>query len=467
MLRVYLAELRDSWTAWLGVSLAFVATNFALALPALVEVAGVRAVTSGELDFWQSASYTIGPALNLAYCAVVGAAVIGASTGLVIDSRRGSLARLALASATPRQVVAAMMLQLAVVCLACALVGDLLAYALLAPTLTFLDNDPTQSIVVPEPVWAVWPVLAANLLAVLVALVGGLRQALRASRIPPVEALRESAGGATTRMSRGRWVLGGLLVVAIGAVFALVPVVTAVSDTEKFSNVLQSAMAVLVLTAALLAVLAPVLVAPLTRAWTRLVPARGPVFALARTTAVRKASRLSRSVVPVMMTIGLLFGMIVLTDVMLATLSSFGYEHTLSGVGLGPMVSFLGLPLLVALSGGVGSLVMMSRQRDAELALAGVVGATPGQRRALPVVEGVIVTVTGGLLALVMTGAALAYVAVGLQAAGFPFVLRPSVAVFGLAFAACLLVVVCATTLPTLRSIRRPEPAVIARLVAE
>lgn len=40
MHRLQLAELRDSWPTWLGVSLGFITTNFALVLSALTLVAG-------------------------------------------------------------------------------------------------------------------------------------------------------------------------------------------------------------------------------------------------------------------------------------------------------------------------------------------------------------------------------------------------------------------------------------------
>ena len=48
---------------------------------------------------------------------------------------------------------------------------------------------------------------------------------------------------------------------------------------------------------------------------------------------------------------------------------------------------------------------------------------------------------------------------------GLVFTLADST--FALAFGASLLVTVAATVLPTLASLRRPEPVVIARLVAE
>ncbi len=48
MRQLHLAELRDSWSAWSGVCVAFIVTNFALALAALVTVAGFAAVRSNH-----------------------------------------------------------------------------------------------------------------------------------------------------------------------------------------------------------------------------------------------------------------------------------------------------------------------------------------------------------------------------------------------------------------------------------
>lgn len=466
MRSIYLAELRDSWSAWLGVSLVFVATNFALALAASVCAIGFAAVASGQLEFWESSAYTMGPAFNIGYCAVVGAVVIGSATSLVVDSRRGSLARLALAGATPKQVVSSVLGQLVVVSLACAVVGDLLAMLALQPTLVFVNNDPSSLVAVPPVSYDLGPALAANALAVAVAVVGGLRTARAASRIPPVEALRQSVTGGGTAMSVPRWIGVGLAAASVGVVFGCIPLIAAMGGKETFSNMVMSSMIVLILGGVVLALAAPVIVGPLTRAWTALVPTRDPVWMLARNNAVIKAARLTKSVVPVMIAIGLLVGLITLTDVMLGQLKVLGISQ-ISGVGLGALISFLGLPLIVALSGGLGSLIMMGRQRDAELALSGIVGTTPAQRVAMTVLEGVIIAVTGTVLALVMVALSTVYLAVAFPAANLTFALNPSFGVLGLAFGFCLAITVAATVLPTLRSIGMPEPKVIARLVAE
>ena len=468
MRRLLLAELRDSWSAWLGVCLGFVLTNFTLALAALVELAGVRAVQAGQMDMLNSAAFTWLPAFNLVLCAVVGAVVIGSSTSLVVDSRRGSLARLTLAGALPRQVVATIMSQLVVVCLGCALVGDLLAYALLDPTLTFLlatDNNELQ--LRAAPVYAAWPVLLANLFAVGLALAGGHKQARRASRIAPVEALRQATGGSDERMSPGRWVKAALCLLVILIAYSVIGPVSAGTGPEGFSNTFQASALLLVVAGALLAQVAPLVVGPLTRLWTALVPPFDPAWVLTRSTAVAKATRLTKTVVPVMMTIGLFFGMAGLGATIQATLLANGDTTQLEGLGLLSQVPVLGLPLLLALSGGVGSLIMMSKQRDAELALSGIVGTTPAQRVAMPVMEGLVIAVTGALLSLVMVAVSVGVMAIGVPATGLVFAFAPPWSVFGVGFLGCAVITVATTLLPTLPSLRRPEPRVIARLVAE
>ncbi len=60
-------------------------------------------------------------------------------TALVVQARRGALARLALAGATPGQVSRILMAQLAIVAAAGALVGTLLAIAALPTALAMLD----------------------------------------------------------------------------------------------------------------------------------------------------------------------------------------------------------------------------------------------------------------------------------------------------------------------------------------
>jgi putative ABC transport system permease protein len=119
------------------------------------------------------------------------------------------------------------------------------------------------------------------------------------------------------------------------------------------------------------------------------------------------------------------------------------------------------------MAGGVGSLIMMSKQRDAELALSGIVGTTPAQRLAMPIMEGAVIAVTGALMSLVMVASSIGFLAISFPALAFRFAFSPSYATLGVAFVIATVVTIAATTLPTLASLRLPEPKVIARLVAE
>jgi len=162
--------------------------------------------------------------------------------------------------------------------------------------------------------------------------------------------------------------------------YAVIPSVSAGTGSEGFSNTFQASALLLVACGALLGQVARLVVGPLTRLWTGLVPSSHPTWVLTWSTSVVKAARLTRTAVPVMMTIGLFLGMAAVGGTIQATLNADADPTRLGGLGLLSLVPVLGLPLLLALSGGVGSLIMMSKQRDAELALTGTVGTTPAQR---------------------------------------------------------------------------------------
>lgn len=466
-----LAELRGSWSTWLGVSLAFVVSNFALVLSALTLVAGARAMRTGTMDVLDSTALVFIPAQNFFFSALVGVVVIGTATAMVLNARRGALARLALNGATPRQIAFTAMLQLIAVSLASSLIGSVLALIALKPALSYLAFERAEAgtpMLTPTPVYSPWPILAAVVLAVGVAVVGGLRQVLASSRVSPVEALREHArDGQEIRMTVWRWIGVGLAGLAIAGSYASIAVFTAEPNKETISNLLLTSITVLVIAAVPLALLAPIIVEPLTRAWTSLIPARSASWQLARRTVSARATRLTRSVVPVMMTIGLVLGMLTQFGSLVGSMSANGYNAEFSATGAATMLTLLGLPLLISLSGGVGSIIMMSRQRDAELALLGIVGATPRQRLIMPALEAVIITVTGLIMALIMVGIAMGIIAIGFPAAGLSFALKLPLEAFTITLAVALVITLAATVLPTIRARQQAEPGVIARLVAE
>lgn len=167
-----------------------------------------------------------------------------------------------------------------------------------------------------------------------------------------------------------------------------------------------------------------------------------------------------------MLTVGLLVGLGFIGASAVELMHSMGYQDV-QGVTTVSLLVLIALALVISVSGGVSVLLMMSRQREAELALSGVIGATPRQQVLIPVLEGVIITVTATILGLAMTASGLVVFVVGLNEIGF----RASVIMpWGLLVSVVLIcgtVVVASTTLPVLPSLRRPARQVIAQLSAE
>ena len=470
--QVHWSSFRSAWTAWAGVSLVFVAANFGLALGALLLTTGLDAQDSGLLGEMDSAAFVFMGVSNLLLAGGTSIAVIGAAAALVIASRRGAIARLALAGATPGQVRRTLVLQLAAVTLVCAVLGDLVAAATVQ---WFTDGQLAERglhalIGEVRASRSLSAMVSANLLCVGVALLGGFRQATLASRISPVEALRPgSADGSVRRVwaTVGRWVL---VVLGLGVFAAMVLGFRAAADSfgdDAGDMSFQLSMLSLVLASTVLALAAPVTVELLTVAWTRLVPGRSATWLLARSTVLARRDRLVKSVVPTVFAIALLFGMIAVIDTLTASMRANGYDFQLSSASFFSVFSLVGTALLVAVAGSVGSLVMMSKQRDSELALAGIAGATPAQRLAVPALEAVIIAVTAVILGLVATAAGVGFQYWAIQVLLPEAALGWSPGILAGVAAGCLLVTVAATVLPTIPALRRPAPAVVARLVAE
>lgn len=464
--RMAIADLRDSWSAWVAVSLTFVVTSAALGLSALVRNSATAApgMDSDLRSLLRAEGIT-----NILFCSFVALAVVSSSTSLVVASRRGAIARLLLAGATPGQVVRMLLLQLAIVTIACSVIGNAVAVAAQAPVLRIIAED--RGYDASAPALLSLPVLLAiSVYCVIVAMLGGLREARRATAIPPVEALRASNGVAVIQKTRTVLTLGwvGFAICSAVIVAAVLVFQAFAADLgpDAFQTLGQIAMASLVAFGFALSLVVPAVVGPLTRLWTRLIPLPGPTWHLARHMVVARADRLTKSVVPVMFAVGLIFGMMTIVDSINATLRASGAGYQLDGSSTISLLSFMGLSIAISLAGSVGNLMMMARQRDAELALDSVVGATPRQQLVLPALEATIVTGTAALLGLAMAG-----VSFGVLAFGLPYAMTTSAVSMPLGiFLGILLmswlIALASTVLPSLPSLRRPAPRVIARLVA-
>lgn len=466
MISLHIAELRGSWRAWASVSLAFIATGFALSIGSIVIAASNQALQAGRLDDTGAVGLIAIAGMNLFVGILVGIGVLSSSAQLVINSRRPAIARLALAGASPVQIRNTLSSQLFVVSLVCSVIGALIAIAVQIPVFDALisgaDGFVGQPLHFTVPIPAL---LAAITGVVLVALLAGVPVATRATRIPPVEALRQASMEPDEKVKTSTKVVFGIFVAVILVISAASYYAFSLNDLQKGDQITMIGILVLVLSGLAMQRGAAVLMRPLTKAWTSLVRTSSPAWHLARHTVLARSTRLVRTVVPIMFAVGLSTGLITMVS-MFNVIIERKYGPGESTDSVSGLILLVGLGFLISLAGGVGNLLMMGRQRDAELALAGISGATEDQQRGMVAFEGLIVGVTATILGLIMCAYTTLYVVVAFYIYAEPTFATDWLALIVVVSGALVLAVV-ATAGPSLPTLRQPPQKVVARLIAD
>ncbi|MEV6300480.1 FtsX-like permease family protein [Actinoplanes sp. NPDC051861] len=221
--------------------------------------------------------------------------VVSSTCALSAAQRRRELGLLRAVGATPSQVRLQMYAETALISLLAGLVGAPLGAAaapLLAAPMVGAGLEPAGF----TATWQPAALVGAALLGVIVALCGVAVAARRASRVPPLDALREAAADPRP-MTASRWI-GGLLGTAGGVVLlATMPAMPLETQTTAGMGA-----AMLLIGAA--ALLAPILIIPLVRviAW----PARGTAAGmLVREGTLTGVRRVAATAAPVLATVGL------------------------------------------------------------------------------------------------------------------------------------------------------------------
>jgi putative ABC transport system permease protein len=222
MLRLSRQTVRRTWPAYGG---AFVALTFGIVLLGVtVALIGAVTVTTDapgvtreerlQLDDLSS-MFGIMSGVSL-FMALF---VVGSTFGFVVATRRRELGLLRLVGATPRQVRRLILLEPGVVALLAMVVGSALTTALTPAALWGIRTYGLTDLPLEAPaVWLPWAIAAPA--GAIVALLGGWRASKRASRVPPVAALRESSIE-RRRPSVVQIVVGVLCLGAVGTVAAL------------------------------------------------------------------------------------------------------------------------------------------------------------------------------------------------------------------------------------------------------
>ena len=447
MTRLVLTDLTAHARVWLGVIAVAVATGLVGAMAAGLIETGVA--HGGRIQEGLSST----SAAVIMFTAITAVIVLSATANLTVSLHRRGYALWQLVGVRPALVALVVLVQLAIAGALGALAGVVVAVPVFPPLFGWLFREwpEMQGI---DLHLGLGSVLAVVTTTVLVVLLGGLRGARRASRTPPVAALRD-AEPPSIRMGWFRIVLAVLLLGGAAALAANLD-----GSAATLSAFAGRAVLLTPLLAAALAAAGPVVFPLALRAWTSLLPARLSVsWFLARHTARHRLSRSTATISPLMVAVALSGGLYTMAATLDAALAE--REGSTTGTGLAPegVVLLLGGPLLLSAVAAAATVFMSEHTRERELALVQAVGATHGTVVLSAIWEAVIYAVTALLL-----GAA-ATIGGGLIIAGALSLPVPTVSfgTLGLVTAGGLVLVLAATVVPTAAALRHDvSPALAA-----
>ncbi|MGO1506417.1 MAG: FtsX-like permease family protein [Microbacterium sp.] len=453
-------ELVRDWRLWIGGLLMIaVATMVLSAVISQFETAATLSPADGD----SLASMTQGTILFTVLAAV---AVTGATTNLAISSGRRGYALLQLAGVLPRQVTVVVLIQLCLLALtgtgAGLILGRLTAgvFLSLAEQQASLQNLP----VVFGAGTVAWTVGIALTLVIL----SGLRGAIRAGRVPAIEAVREPEEP-RTRFAVMRWIGVGvatLATVILGINVIAAPLIARMVTDDPdgsmgIAGIVSGAQLFSIALTALIAALGPFIYPLILRAWTAIIPAScSPAWFLARTACRYRLTQSTAAVTPLMVGIALTGSLYTLFMTAGTTLEGGGTQNMT--INHASIFTIIGPALLIAALGAAAVIFMTGRTRDRDNALIETGGGTLATTTLSAAFETIIYVGTAFL-----TGA-LVYGAVGLVAtAALMQVSDTATPVYGLGISslvavAGLLVVGIATITPALTARRHTIPALLA-----
>jgi putative ABC transport system permease protein len=303
--------------------------------------------------------------------------VIASTFALSVHQRRREFGLLRATGATPRQVRRMVLREAAVVGSVAGAAGTALG-VLVAPAigrvLVHAGFEPESLSVSPH----LWPLLAGLLAGPVISITGSVTAARRASRVGPLEALRQAAVE-DRPMTRTRWMVG-LLFATVGVAAGAATLAT--DDLSDLASVALLAVMALIVSAT---VLAPAAVPLIVRVL--LHPARGPIGTVMRESALTGARRTASTAAPVLLTVA--FAVFIAGNVQTSTAAYA--DHRAEKAAAGAVLVADGTP---GLTDAVAGTAPLSTGVYLNNTAADAVGLDPaaGQARALTAADTVIVT---------------------------------------------------------------------------
>lgn len=444
MIRLVVSDLGWHAREWIGILVVTIATGFVGAIAAGLLETG--ASNGGDVQV----TLIGGSGVVLTFSTVTALIVLSSSANLTVTLQQRSYALWQLAGIRPRQVGRVVLGQLIAIGILGAVCGSILARVFFRSVFEFAFAD--------------WPGMnglplrlgAASVGCVAVAVVGtivlgGLRGVRRASRVAPIEALREPEPP-SVKLTWFRMLLAAAT--ATGIVWMALAM-----NSGDFDLIMNSSIFVTPMIAALLAAAGPVLFPLVLRAWTACVPSRASAaWYLARHSAAHRLSRSTAAISPLMVAVALTGGLY--TTV--AVLKQAFIERTGDGSGFGiefaSVVLMLGGPLLLSGIAAAATVFMSSHAREREFALVQAAGSTRRTIVWMSVFEAGIYAITATILGLVAIAAGGIITVSALELHTLPISFVSVGLVAGGGFALLLV----ATLVPTLAALRTEIPRTLA-----
>ena len=434
--RLAVADLRSSWRIWCGLFAVAAVAAVAGSVPGVLIVGGLRTPDVRGLAMLSVAGTTA--AFALIAVLVVVSTIVTLTAALL--ARTYGLWQLV--GVTPRGVRWTMLLQTALVSSAGAVAGAAAAVVVVPPGVSaaLLDSNGLAGVRV-APSWG--EALVVVVVVVGAAVVAGASGSRRAAATSPSAELGNPPVRRRSVAVRATVVV--LLVALAGSMLAGLP--ASVPDGAAPALLIGP-----VLVAAI-AVLGRAVGGPVVRLWTALVPAGVSVaFGLARAAVRWSSTRSDTTLAALSVAVGLPAALV---GGQLTAASAVGAD---APGGAGATVLVLSGPVLLAAVGAAATAAMAARDRARERDQLRAAGASPGLPVRVAALEGLVLGVTGTLVAAAVVGVAVTAewaVLVGEYTRArpvFPVVLLGALGAFS------TVLVVVSSVLPALPARRRPVP---------
>ncbi|NII69125.1 FtsX-like permease family protein [Microbacterium ulmi] len=440
-----MSDLTAQARVWLGILALTIATGFVGAIAAgLIETGSVH---GGRVQEGLSST----SAAVIMFTSVTALIVLSSTANVTVALQQRSYALWQLVGIRPALVGMVVLTQLGIVGALGALIGCLVAIPVFPSLFTwaFREWSDMQGISLHLGIVSMLIVVAT---ITVVVMIGGLRGVRRASRTPPIEALRDPE---PPRVRMG-WFRILLTVTTLGGAVALAWNLDGSATLSGFSG--QAILLTPLLTAALAAA-GPLVLPFVLHAWTSLLPAKmSASWFLARHSARYRLSQSHAAISPLMVAIALSGGLYTTAATLDAALVERNGSTASTGLAPEGVVILLGGPLLLSAVAAAATVFMSGRAREREFALIQAAGSTQPAITLTAIWEAAIYAVTAAILG------ALATVAGGLVIAAKLSLPVPvvSFSTIGLIAFGGFVLILAATVAPTIAALRHEIPRTLA-----